>query len=144
MKLLFPFGPHLISIDEESQLFVFDIKAESQIIHIEFDKKMFDITTVCHPLTYKDKILVGSSQVIYIIISEVPASVRLQISVFVRMLYFVRMSGQYLSVCPYVFLSICCILSVCPNMAEQRTPKVAIFASYNYYAMVILIERKNK
>ena len=65
MKLLFPFGPHLISIDEESQLFVFDIKAESQIIHIEFDKKVFDITTVCHPMTYKDKILLGSSQVIF-------------------------------------------------------------------------------
>ena len=63
VKLLFPFGPHLISIDEESQLFVFDIKAESQIIHIEFDKKIFDITTVCHPMTYKDKILLGSSQV---------------------------------------------------------------------------------
>ena len=63
VKLLFPFGPHLISIDEESQLFVFDIKAESQIIHIEFDKKVFDITTVCHPMTYKDKILLGSSQV---------------------------------------------------------------------------------
>ena len=63
VKLLLPFGPHLISIDEESQLFVFDIKAESQIIHIEFDKKMFDITTVCHPMTYKDKILLGSSQV---------------------------------------------------------------------------------
>jgi len=62
VKLLFPFGPHLISIDEESQLFVFDIKAESQIIHIEFDKKIFDITTVCHPMTYKDKILLGSSQ----------------------------------------------------------------------------------
>ena len=26
VKLLLPFGPHLISIDEESQLFVFDIK----------------------------------------------------------------------------------------------------------------------
>ena len=63
VKLLLPFGPHLISIDKESQLFVFDIKAESQIIHIEFDKKVFDITTVCHPMTYKDKILLGSSQV---------------------------------------------------------------------------------
>ena len=62
MKLLFPFGPHLISIDEESQLLVFDIKSQSQMIHIEFDKKMFDITTICHPMTYKDKIVLGSSQ----------------------------------------------------------------------------------
>lgn len=62
VKLLLPFGPHLISVDEESQLKVFDIKTEKEILHLEFDKKSFDITTICHPLTYKDKILLGSSQ----------------------------------------------------------------------------------
>lgn len=62
VKLLLPFGPHLVSIDSKSQLFVFDIKSEKQILHLEFDNKIFRITTICHPPTYKDKILLGSQQ----------------------------------------------------------------------------------
>ena len=62
VKLLLPFGPHLVSIDEKSQLKVFDIKAEKSILHLDFDSKTFDITTICHPMTYKDKILLGSTQ----------------------------------------------------------------------------------
>lgn len=60
--LLLPFGPHLISVDKSSQLMIFDIKSEKHILHLEFDCKNFQITTICHPVTYKDKILLGSSQ----------------------------------------------------------------------------------
>ena len=62
VKYLLPFGPHLISVDLDSQLLVFNIKTEKQILHLEFDKKVFEITAICHPITYKDKILLGSSQ----------------------------------------------------------------------------------
>ena len=62
VKLLLPFGPHLISIDANSQLKVFDIKSEKSILHLEFDPKSFNISAICHPITYKDKILLGSTQ----------------------------------------------------------------------------------
>ena len=62
VKLLLPFGPHLISIDVKSQLKVFDIKAEKSFLHLEFDEKSFNISALCHPITYKDKILLGSQQ----------------------------------------------------------------------------------
>ena len=59
---LLPFGPHLISVDKSSQLMIFDTKSEARILHLEFDCKNFQITAICHPVTYKDKILLGSSQ----------------------------------------------------------------------------------
>ena len=62
VKLLLPFGPHLISIDSQSQLRVFEITTEKQVLHLEFNKKIFDISCVCHPITYQDKILLGSNQ----------------------------------------------------------------------------------
>ena len=62
VHLLLPFGPQLISIDVESQLRIFDIKSEKQLMHIEFDNKIFNITALCHPQTYLNKILLGSSK----------------------------------------------------------------------------------
>ena len=62
VHLLLPFGPHLISISIDSKLIIHDISEEQQVLHIEFDNKMFKITSICHPITYKDKILLGSSQ----------------------------------------------------------------------------------
>lgn len=62
VHLLLPFGPHLISVDESSTLKVWDIKAEDLYTELEFDNKSFQITTILHPSTYLNKILLGSEQ----------------------------------------------------------------------------------
>lgn len=62
VTLLLPFGPHLISTDIKSQLRVFDIKSTHHILTLEFNPDKFHITAVCHPIAYKDKILLGSQQ----------------------------------------------------------------------------------
>lgn len=62
VHLLFPFGIHIISIDEDNTLKVFDIKEESQFLELEFEEEHFKVSTVCHPPTYLNKILLGSQQ----------------------------------------------------------------------------------
>ena len=62
IHLLLPFGPHLISVDEKSNLKIWDIKSEELIREMSFDHQKFAITTICHPFTYKDKIILGSEQ----------------------------------------------------------------------------------
>lgn len=60
--LLFPFGPHLISIDDGSTLIVWNIKTEEIHLELNFNDTDFHITTICHPYTYINKILLGSEQ----------------------------------------------------------------------------------
>lgn len=62
VRLVLPFGPHLVSIDDSSMVKVFDIVEENQVLEIPFDKRTFEISAVAHPPTYKDKILLGSRQ----------------------------------------------------------------------------------
>ncbi|CAG9787200.1 unnamed protein product [Diatraea saccharalis] len=62
VHLLMPFGEHLISIDEGNVLKLFDIKDESEFLELLFDVNQFKITTLCHPPTYLNKILLGSHQ----------------------------------------------------------------------------------
>ncbi|XP_059053649.1 WD repeat-containing protein 36 [Achroia grisella] len=62
VHILLPFANHLISVDKDNILKVFDIKNESEFLELNFDKKQFKITTLCHPPTYLNKILLGSQQ----------------------------------------------------------------------------------
>lgn len=62
VHILLPFGPHLISVDESSNLKVWDIKAESLYLELSFDNNVFHVTTALHPSTYINKILLGSQQ----------------------------------------------------------------------------------
>ncbi|XP_044756628.1 WD repeat-containing protein 36 [Coccinella septempunctata] len=62
VKHLLPFGVHLISVDEENNLKIWDIKDESLYSELTFRKADFLITSVFHPLTYINKILLGSDQ----------------------------------------------------------------------------------
>ena len=62
VHLLLPFGPNLISVDRMSNLKVWDIKSEEIIREIDLNHDKFSVTTICHPYTYKDKILLGSEQ----------------------------------------------------------------------------------
>ena len=59
---LLPFGPHLISVDENSDVKVWDIKSEELILELSFSNSLFKITALMHPNTYMNKILFGSEQ----------------------------------------------------------------------------------
>ncbi|XP_014367233.2 WD repeat-containing protein 36 [Papilio machaon] len=59
---ILPFGIHLISIDKNNVLKIFDIKEETEFLELGFDEKDFKISTICHPPTYLNKILLGSQQ----------------------------------------------------------------------------------
>ncbi|XP_045524654.1 WD repeat-containing protein 36 isoform X1 [Pieris brassicae] len=58
---LLPFGIHLISIDKNNVLKIFDIKEEAEFLELKFEKS-FKISTICHPPTYLNKILLGSKK----------------------------------------------------------------------------------
>ncbi|GIY91432.1 WD repeat-containing protein 36 [Caerostris extrusa] len=58
--LLLPFGPHLIAVYEDNTVIVWDIKAQEISIEIPFCN--FTITTILHPSTYLNKILLGSHE----------------------------------------------------------------------------------
>ena len=62
VHLLLPFGPNLISVDQNSNLKVWDIKSEEIVREIDLNHEKFSVTTICHPYTYKDKIILGSEQ----------------------------------------------------------------------------------
>ncbi|XP_076646998.1 WD repeat-containing protein 36 [Halictus rubicundus] len=59
---LLPFGPHLISVDEDSNVKVWDIKSEELVVQLNFSNDVFKITTLVHPNTYMNKVLFGSEQ----------------------------------------------------------------------------------
>ncbi|MPC30521.1 WD repeat-containing protein 36 [Portunus trituberculatus] len=61
VHLMLPFGPHLIAVDKLNSLRVWDIKAESLYMQMEFPKS-FEISALTHPATYLNKILLGSKQ----------------------------------------------------------------------------------
>lgn len=62
VHFILPFGPNLITADEESNLIVWDIKTEENVLEMEFHNDKFQITTIMHPSTYINKILLGSEQ----------------------------------------------------------------------------------
>jgi U3 small nucleolar RNA-associated protein 21 len=62
VHILLPFAHKLISVDSQSFLKVWDTKSQTEELELTFNKDKFEITAVCHPSTYLDKILVGSRQ----------------------------------------------------------------------------------
>lgn len=59
VHLLLAFGAHLISVDEDNVLRVWDIRSESVYMEIPFGGSGFKITTILHPPAYLNKILIG-------------------------------------------------------------------------------------
>lgn len=59
VKLLFLFAANLVSIDESGTLVVWDIKTENIYKELQLN---ITATTICHPPTYTNKILIGSSE----------------------------------------------------------------------------------
>ncbi|XP_066252400.1 WD repeat-containing protein 36 [Euwallacea similis] len=62
IQLMTPFGPHLVSIDENNELKVWDIKSETVFLELTFDHSTFNISALMHPSTYINKILLGSDK----------------------------------------------------------------------------------
>lgn len=62
VHILLPFGPHLISVDENSNVKIWDIKLEELTTEFSFNNKHFKVTTLIHPNTYMNKVLFGSEQ----------------------------------------------------------------------------------
>ncbi|KAK6627753.1 hypothetical protein RUM44_010232 [Polyplax serrata] len=62
IKLLLPFGPHLISIDQNSHLKLWNIKTTEIQLELDFNNNNFEISAIMHPSTYLNKILLGSEQ----------------------------------------------------------------------------------
>ncbi|XP_068248629.1 WD repeat-containing protein 36 [Palaemon carinicauda] len=62
VHLLLPFGPHLIAVDKSNKMCVWDIKLETLILEMEFQKSSFEVSVISHPATYLNKVLLGSKQ----------------------------------------------------------------------------------
>ncbi|KAG8598191.1 hypothetical protein GDO81_002524 [Engystomops pustulosus] len=62
IHLVLPFGDHVISVDTNNTVIVWDILSAEEYLQLNFDKGNFDISAVMHPSTYINKILLGSQQ----------------------------------------------------------------------------------
>uniref|UniRef100_A0A7M4FUV1 WD repeat domain 36 n=1 Tax=Crocodylus porosus TaxID=8502 RepID=A0A7M4FUV1_CROPO len=62
IHLLQPFGDHVISVDVDNVLIVWDVQSEEEYLQMNFDKAVFAVSAIMHPSTYLNKILLGSEQ----------------------------------------------------------------------------------
>ncbi|XP_062535768.1 WD repeat-containing protein 36 [Armigeres subalbatus] len=62
VHLLLAFGKHLLSVDETSLLKIWHVGTEEVYLEILFNNEQFEISALMHPASYKNKILLGSSQ----------------------------------------------------------------------------------
>ncbi|XP_037229737.1 WD repeat-containing protein 36 [Falco rusticolus] len=62
IHLLQPFGDHVISVDVDNVLIVWNIQLEEEYLQVDFDKATFAVSAILHPSTYLNKILLGSEQ----------------------------------------------------------------------------------
>lgn len=62
VHLIMPFAEHIITVDDSNDIRVFDIESEETILELKLDLKTFRVTSLLHPATYLNKILLGSDQ----------------------------------------------------------------------------------
>ncbi|XP_003223040.1 WD repeat-containing protein 36 [Anolis carolinensis] len=62
IHLLMPFGDHVISVDRDNVLIIWDVQSEEEYMQLNFDKTVFGVSALMHPSTYLNKILLGSEQ----------------------------------------------------------------------------------
>uniref|UniRef100_A0A8D0HH66 WD repeat domain 36 n=1 Tax=Sphenodon punctatus TaxID=8508 RepID=A0A8D0HH66_SPHPU len=62
IHLLQPFGDHVISVDVDNVLIIWDVQSEEEYLQLTFDKTVFIVSAITHPSTYLNKILLGSEQ----------------------------------------------------------------------------------
>ncbi|KAF7250259.1 WD repeat-containing protein 36 [Varanus komodoensis] len=62
IHLVLPFGEHVISVDNDNILIIWDIQSEEEYLQLNFDTSVFAVSAIMHPSTYLNKILLGSEQ----------------------------------------------------------------------------------
>lgn len=62
VHLLLPFGDHLLSVDKDNVVIIWDVESGDTYLQISFDKASFEVSAMMHPSTYLNKVLFGSSQ----------------------------------------------------------------------------------
>lgn len=62
VRLLMPFNEHLLSVDESSNLKVWHVGSGEKYLDLQFSNSDFEISTMMHPNTYLNKVLLGSKQ----------------------------------------------------------------------------------
>ncbi|XP_014768980.1 WD repeat-containing protein 36 [Octopus bimaculoides] len=62
VHILLTFAAHLISVDEDSFVRIWNIKNKELYLEMSFDNKQFQVTSAVHPVTYLNKVLFGSAQ----------------------------------------------------------------------------------
>ena len=61
IHIMLAFGPHLLAVDETNIMKVWDIKAEEVSLELSFSTT-FTVSALIHPVTYLNKVLLGSTQ----------------------------------------------------------------------------------
>jgi len=59
---ILPFAAHLVSVDSDNVVKVFEIETSQVYLSLNFAKTIFHITSMFHPVSYLNKILFGSEQ----------------------------------------------------------------------------------
>lgn len=59
---ILPFGPHLIAIDAQNILRVWEIRTQELTLTLPFNEVSFRMSALLHPITYINKILLASAQ----------------------------------------------------------------------------------
>ncbi|KAF7990414.1 hypothetical protein HCN44_000219 [Aphidius gifuensis] len=62
VHIILPFGPNILSVDEDSIVKVWDIRTEEELLELTFNNNIFKITCMIHPLACINKILLASEQ----------------------------------------------------------------------------------
>ncbi|XP_061479842.1 WD repeat-containing protein 36 [Rhineura floridana] len=62
VHLVLPFGDHVISVDSDNIVIIWDVESEEEYLQMNFDKTVFAVSAIMHPSTYLNKILLGSEQ----------------------------------------------------------------------------------
>ncbi|XP_054253451.1 WD repeat-containing protein 36 [Indicator indicator] len=62
IHLLQPFGDHVISVDVDNVLIVWNIQSEEEYLQVDFDNATFAVSALLHPSTYLNKVLLASEQ----------------------------------------------------------------------------------
>ncbi|XP_029921295.1 WD repeat-containing protein 36 [Myripristis murdjan] len=62
VRLLLPLGDQLISVDAGGDAIIWDVGSGEVYLRLQFDPVTFEPSALCHPSTYLNKVLLGSSQ----------------------------------------------------------------------------------
>ncbi|KAM5192789.1 LOW QUALITY PROTEIN: WD repeat-containing protein 36 [Mantella aurantiaca] len=62
IHLVLPFGDHVISVDTNNNIIIWDVESEEEYLQLNFERSSFSVSAIMHPSTYLNKFLLGSQQ----------------------------------------------------------------------------------